>query len=133
MKKMNKEKKCLLITSIFIVALFAVFIPIGATCDLWGLTVGWAIGGVITLASQALLFASGHAITETAKNNGKGTALTVLFYLSRFALFAVGLVICGLFQWVFPHHLFTWSIFTCVGSVLPSTLIITIFYNDSEE
>lgn len=134
MKKLSPEKKCLVILGIFNFAALAIFIPISAVFTLWGLTIGWVIGTAVTFINMILLFKTGDLIANQAKDN-RGTALSVLFYFVRFGLIAAAMVVCALFHWVIGHYLFTWSLFTCAASVLPSTLVITIFYHvdDDEE
>lgn len=134
MKKLSPEKKCIIILAIFNLAALVVFIPVSAVFNLWGLTLGWAIGTSVTFVNMLLLFKTGNMISDQAKDN-RGTALSVLFYFVRFGLVAGAMVLCALLHWVIGHYLFIWSLFTCAASVLPSTLIITIFYHsdDNEE
>jgi len=133
MKKFSKEKKCLIITGGFLTIMFAVFIPVSAVCNLWGLTIGWAIGTAITLLSQFLLFESGKILQRNAKGGEKGTGLVVLFYFSRFGLYLAGLIVCALLQWKMQKTIFNWSVFTCVGALLPADFVITFFYHDDDD
>ena len=132
MKKLSPEKKCLLILIIFNFIALVVFIPISVNFSLWGLSIGWIIGTAVTFINTLLLFKSGHLIVSQAKDN-KGTALSVLFYFLRFGLIAAAMVVCALLDYVAKHDFFAYSIFTCAASVLPSTLVITIFYHSDEE
>lgn len=132
MKKLSPEKRCYLILGIFNLVALAVFLPISIIHqDLWGLTIGWVMGMAVTFINMILLFKTGDLITDQAKTK-HGTALAVLFYFVRFTLMAGVMVTCALLQWVFKHNFFAWSIFTCAGSVLPSALIIAIFYHSDE-
>lgn len=131
MKKLSPEKKCLAILGIFNLTALIIFIPVSAIFNLWGLTIGWVIGTTVTLINMLLLFKTGDMITNEAKDN-RGTALSILFYFIRFTLVAGAMVLCALLHWVIGHYLFIWSLFTCAASVLPSTLIITIFYHSDD-
>lgn len=128
MKKFSPEKKCIIILAIFNISALIIFIPISAVFNLWGLTLGWAIGTSVTFINMMLLFKTGDMIADQAKDN-HGTALSVLFYFVRFTLVAGAMVLCACLHWLIGHYLFIWSLFTCAASVLPSTLIITIFYH----
>lgn len=132
MKKLSSEKKCYLILAIFNIIAFAIFIPLSVLYNLWGLTIGWALGFVATFINMILLFKGGRAIANAAKND-KGVGLSVAFYFARFLLIGVMFVICALMFWVFNVEVFEYSLFTCAGSVLPSALIIVIFYRSDED
>ena len=132
MKNLSPEKRCLVILGIFNFVALAVFIPISAVFSLWGLSIGWIIGTGVTFINMLLLFKSGDLIVNQSKDN-RGTALSVLFYFLRFGLIAAAMVLCALLHWKIGHYLFTWSLFTCAASVLPSTLVITIFYRSDDE
>lgn len=133
MKKMSPEKRCLIALSIFNAALFIIFIPISAVFDLWGLTVGWGIGFVVTFINMFLLFKSGISTSESATNTGKGMGFAAVFYFARFGLFAIAFVITALLYYYCKIEIFKYSVFTCAAALLPSTLIITILYHSPDE
>ncbi|MCQ2791980.1 MAG: hypothetical protein MJ208_00485 [Bacilli bacterium] len=132
MKKLNPEKKCLLILLVFSLVVFCIFLPISIVRGMHGLVIGWSFGCIATFINMFLLFKSGHAIADLAKSN-KGVGLSVLFYFLRFIIIAAPMIICALLQWYFKHEMFEWSLFTCAASVLPSSLIIVIFYHSNDE
>ena len=127
MKKLTSDKKCYLILGIFNIVAFATLIPISAVFKLWGLTTGWALGFMATFINMILLFKSGRVVEDSAKNE-KGIGISVAFYFVRFLLTAAMFVICALMQYKFGNPFFKYSLFTCAASVLPSALIILIFY-----
>ena len=136
MKKLNKEKKCLLVTFIFIIIGAIAIIPVSAVQQLWGPTVGWFIGCLVTIISQFLLFRSGQIVQDQAKSDNKGMSLIVLFYLSRFLLYGLAFALCISMHYLVKNDiidkLFNWSWITCIIPLLPSTLIIAIFYHDDD-
>ena len=127
MRKLTSDKKCYLILGIFNAVAFAILIPVSATQNLWGLTIGWVLGFVATFINMILLFKSGKVVEDSAKSE-KGIGITLAFYLARFLLTAAMLVICAVMQWKLKLPQFNYSLFTCAASVLPSALIILIFY-----
>lgn len=133
MKKINPERKCILILVAFNIIALAIFIPISAVFNLWGLTIGWAMGTVVTVISNVLLFFSGNRISQNAINDDKGTGLAILFYFVRYAMYIGIFVVCAFLHWKAKNEYFTWSIFTCAGSLLPSSLIIALFYRQKDE
>ena len=132
MKKLTSDKKCYLILGIFNVVAFIVLIPVSACCskpdfNLWGLTIGWALGFVATFVNMMLLFKSGKVVEDSAKSE-KGIGISLLYYFIRFFLTAAMFVICAVLDFWLKMPQFKFSLFTCATSVLPSALIILIFY-----
>lgn len=127
MKKLTSDKKCYLILGIFNIVAFAILIPISAVFNMWGLTTGWALGCVATFVNMILLFKSGGVIAASAKSE-KGIGISIGFYFIRFLLTAAVFVICAVMQYTLKNPMFLYSLFTCAASVLPSALIIVIFY-----
>ncbi|MCQ2796813.1 MAG: hypothetical protein MJ213_05935 [Bacilli bacterium] len=127
MKKLTSDKKCYLILGIFNIIAFIIFIPISVVFDKWGLTVGWALGFVATFINMVLLFKSGKVVEISAKSE-KGVGISVVYYFVRFLLTASMFVICAILDFYLKVHAFKYSLFTCAASVLPSALIILIFY-----
>lgn len=127
MKNLTSDKKCYLILGIFNLVAFAVFIPASAVSNLWGLTTGWALGFVATFVNMVLLFKSGKVVEDSAKSE-KGVGISVAYYFGRFLLIAAMFVICALLDFYLKLPAFKYSLFTCAASVLPSALIILIFY-----
>lgn len=127
MKNLTSDKKCYLILGIFNVVAFAILIPISATFTMWGLTVGLALGFVATFVNMVLLFKSGKVVEDSAKSE-KGVGISIAYYFGRFLLIAAMFVICALLDFYLKIPVFKYSLFTCAASVLPSALIILIFY-----
>lgn len=127
MKKLTSDKKCYLILGIFNIVAFAAFIPGSAVSNLWGLTTGWALGFVATFVNMILLFKSGRIVEDSSKSE-KGVGISIAFYFGRFLLIAAMFVICALLDFYLKIPAFKYSLFTCAASVLPSALIILIFY-----
>lgn len=128
MKKLTSDKKCYLILGIFNAVALVALISVGAVFnEYWGLTTGWALGCITTFINMVLLFKSGRVVEQSAKSE-KGIGLSVGFYFIRFLLIAGMFVVCALMQWKFEIPAFKYSLFTCAASVLPSALIILIFY-----
>lgn len=132
MKKMSPEKKCLLILGIFSIAALIIFLPISISLKYWGVTIGWVLGCVATFLNMLLLFKSGHAVADAAKEN-KGLSLSFLFYFFRFFISAGFIILCAILDYVCHIEVFKYSIFTCAASVLPSSLILLIFYHDNDD
>lgn len=133
MKKLKKEAKCLIYTSIFLGLIFLILLIISLITHSYGLVIGWSIGFFITILSMFLLFKSGELIQSSAIDNGKGAGLVAIFYISRFALYAVGLIMCALAFYTWHCNMFQYSVFTCLCALLPSHIFIAIFYRDNDE
>jgi len=133
-KKMKKELRCLSITSMFLGLVFLVLLIVSLTTHKYGLVIGWSIGFVITIVSMFLLFKSGEIIQHNAtSDNPKGTGLVILFYASRFLLYALSLIMCALAYKVWKCEYFHYSLFTCVAALLPSHLFIAFLYRDHDD
>jgi len=134
LKKLKKEARCLIITSAFLGLVFLVLLIVSLVTHKYGIVIGWSIGFAITIFSMFLLFKSGELIQKNAtSDNPKGTGLVILFYASRFALYAIGLVFCALafYTWKCKH--FEYALFTCLCALLPSHLFIAILYHDGND
>lgn len=127
MKKLTSDKKCYIVLAIFNVVALAVLLPLSAFYNHWGLTIGWGIGSVVTFINMILLFRSGDFVTEAAKND-KGIIISLLFYFLRFLLIGGAFAVCAVLYYTLGFEVFENSLFTCAGSVLPSALIILVFY-----
>lgn len=132
-KKMNKEVRCLTATSMFLGLIFLILLIVSLTTHKYGLVIGWSIGFVITVISMFLLFKSGELIQNSAIGTGKGGGLVAIFYISRFALYALGLVMCALAFYTWKCEHFRYAIFTCLCALLPSHLFIAILYHDDSD
>ncbi|MCQ2794722.1 MAG: hypothetical protein MJ214_00720 [Bacilli bacterium] len=127
MKKLTSDKKCYLVLGIFYIVAFAALIPTSAVTGLWGLTVGLSIGSVVTFINMVLLFRSGQVVADAAKTD-RGVGISLLFYFLRFILIGGAFAICAVMHYTIGIPAFEYSLFTCAASVLPSALIIVIFY-----
>lgn len=129
MKQLNVEQKCLLILGIFSFSILIVLLPISIVLKLYGLTIGWVIGSLATFLNTFLLFKSGNAIMNSAKEN-QGLSFSFIFYIFRFLLIIASFVTCALLHFL-VKGVFVYSLYTCACSVLPSSLIIVLFYKES--
>ncbi|MCQ2794496.1 MAG: hypothetical protein MJ207_04040 [Bacilli bacterium] len=133
-KKFTPEQRCLLILSVFNFSILLIFLITSSLTQLWGLTLGWGIGCLVTFLNMLLLFKTGDAITESSKRNS-GLGISLAYYAFRFLIIGGALVACAVAQYVTPKDfvVFDWSVFTCAASVLPGSLILLIFYHEDED
>lgn len=130
-KSLSPEKKCLSIILGFSLIILIVLIPVSLSVNLWGLTIGWCIGFVTSITNTIMLFKSAKVISNAAKSE-KGLGISVVFYLIRFLLAAAVITICIVMQYKVKNTYFTWSFCTCAAAILPSALILAIFYHDTD-
>lgn len=133
-KNLKKEARCITITSIFLGLIFVILLIVSLVTKLYGLVIGWSIGYVITIFSMFLLFQSGKLIQQNSVGNGgRSGGLVAVFYISRFALYAIGLVFTALAYYTWNCSHFQYALFTCLCALLPSHIFIALLYHDNDD
>lgn len=117
----NIHVKICLLTLGFILLGAAIFAVLWISFGWMDLLWGWLIGGAISLINYGLIILQSYAL----KNATATAGLQVMgFYLTRYALYAGGLILAALLR---DNDLNYINIFTVFAGYLPVRLMIYIF------
>lgn len=117
---MNIHLKITLLTSAVLLLGAAVFAVLWIAFGWMDLFYGWLIGGAISLINYGLIILQSYAL----KNANATAGLQVIgFYLSRYALYAAGLLLAAVLRENGMNYI---NIFTVFAGYLPVRIVIYV-------
>lgn len=119
-RSMNIHLKITLLTSAVLLLGAAVFGVLWIAFGWMDLFYGWLIGGAISLINYGLIILQSYAL----KNANATAGLQVIgFYLSRYALYAAGLLLAAVLRENGMNYI---NIFTVFAGYLPVRIVIYV-------
>ena len=119
-RSMNIHLKITLLTSAVLLLGAAVFAVLWIAFGWMNLFYGWLIGGAISLINYGLIILQSYAL----KNANATAGLQVIgFYLSRYALYAAGLLLAAVLRENGMNYI---NIFTVFAGYLPVRIVIYV-------
>mgnify|MGYP001767287569 CR=1 FL=1 len=119
-RSMNIHLKITLLTSAVLLLGAAVFAVLWIAFGWMDLFYGWLIGGAISLINYGLIILQSYAL----KNANATAGLQVIgFYLSRYALYAAGLLLAAVLRENGMNYI---NIFTVFAGYLPVRIVIYV-------
>lgn len=119
-RSMNIHLKITLLTGAVLLLGAAVFAVLWIAFGWMGLFYGWLIGGAISLINYGLIILQSYAL----KNANATAGLQVIgFYLSRYALYAAGLLLAAVLRENGMNYI---NIFTVFAGYLPVRIVIYV-------